>query len=108
MGTGPSRWQSRISTIEFLTDRPPVTRRRLVGATAAAAGAVAAACLPTAGGPEPQAAARRNVTLHVIYPPTSDADLQIFTKIFKQFEEQHQGISINYDNAAIGHGDKLS
>ncbi len=108
MGTGQSRWQSRISTIEFLTDRPPVTRRRLVGATAAAAGAVAAACLPTAGGPEPQAAARRNVTLHVIYPPTSDADLQIFTKIFKQFEEQHQGITINYDNAAIGHGDKLS
>jgi multiple sugar transport system substrate-binding protein len=41
-------------------------------------------------------------------PPTSDADLQIFTQIFKRFEEQHPGITVNYDNAAIGHGDKLS
>ena len=77
--------------------------RSLVGA----AGVIGAACAP-GGAPAPQTGPRRSATLHVIYPPTSDADLQIFTQIFKRYEEQHQGITINYDNAAIGHGDKLS
>jgi len=83
------------------------TRRTLArhtfGALAGAAGVVAAAYAP-GGTPVPQTGPRRSAALHVVYPPTSDADLQIF----KRFEEQHQGITINYDNAAIGHGDRLS
>jgi multiple sugar transport system substrate-binding protein len=79
--------------------------RSLVGA----GGALAAACSPGAApAPAGPAAGRgRNVTLQVIYPPTSEADREIFTRIFRNFEEQHRGITIMYDDAAIGHGDRL-
>ncbi|HEV2126163.1 MAG TPA: extracellular solute-binding protein, partial [Chloroflexota bacterium] len=104
MRPGNSRQQLTLSPQSLRL----VTRRAVFGAPLVAAGAIAAACAPAEKSAPAQAGPRRNATLHVIYPPTSDADLQIFTEIFKKFEEQHPGITINYDNAAIGHGDRLS
>lgn len=90
-------------------------RRRLFRQAAGASGALAmaavAACGPLRGptGTGDQAGrTRKPATLNVIYPPTSDADLQIFTGIFRNYEERQPGITINYDNAAIGHGDRLT
>jgi multiple sugar transport system substrate-binding protein len=87
------------------------SRRRLFsGAVSAAAGslavgAVAAACAPGGAASAPAGApGRRSVALRVIYPPTSDADLQIFTRIFKRFEEQFPGYSVDHDAENIGHG----
>lgn len=104
MRPGNSRQQLTLSPHSLRL----VTRRAVFGAPLAIGGAIAASCAPGDDSAPPQAGPRRNANLHVIYPPTSDADLQIFTEIFKKFEEQHPGITINYDNAAIGHGDRLS
>src|SRR6266508_4115884 len=84
-----------------------VTRRRVfaTGGTLLG-GSLLAAC---GGGPATReqpsgGTSRRNVTLRVVYPPTSDADLQIFQRIFKRFEEQYAPYKIDYDQENIGHG----
>ncbi|HEX2034219.1 MAG TPA: sugar ABC transporter substrate-binding protein [Chloroflexota bacterium] len=92
---------------EWVTTR----RRLLAAATGVSAGAGAAACAP-GGGAQPAggagSAARPSATLQVVYPPTSEADREIFARIFKRFEEEYQGLTVQYDDAAIGHGDRLA
>lgn len=82
------------------------TRRALFGVGAPLLGALlATACAAGAGAPgAPPAANRRSATLRVVYPPTSDADLQIFQRIFQRFEEQYAPYKIDYDQENIGHG----
>ena len=67
-----------------------ITRRIAFAGVAGSGAALAAAC-GAGGAPaaqEPSGGPRRNATLRVIYPPTSEADLRIFTQIFRRFEEQ--------------------
>lgn len=87
----------------------PGLSRRFLGALGVTSimAALAQACrapAPATEGPRP----RREVTLQVIYPPTSDPDLEIFTRIFQRFEQANPGFRINHDAAPIGHGAALA